>query len=154
MKKSKSQNVLVCNLIKEHFGTLAPHELVSSTRVLPATARLDLQTALAETLSGRLEPRKHLGVHRQYAHETLTFSELLVDADHAPMVAPLQYDEIDIGETMPVRCLKNAVWLGNHHGLPFALLLTRTKRYGGPRAFTSNWRSHPEKRAWHCRKRS
>jgi ATP-dependent 26S proteasome regulatory subunit len=130
MKKSKSQNLLVCNLIKEHFGTFVTHELVTSTRVFPATARLDLQAALAETLSGPLAPRKHVGVHRQYAHETLTFSELLVDADHAPMVAPLQYDEIDIGETMPVRCLKNAVWLGNDNDLPFALLLTRTKKYG------------------------
>src|SRR3989440_13045282 len=101
MKKSKSQNVLVCNVIKDHFGKLAPHELVSSTRVFPATARLDLQAALTETLSGPLQPRKQVGVHRQYGHETLTFSELLVDGEHAPMVAPLQYDEIDVGEAMP-----------------------------------------------------
>ena len=85
---------------------------------------------MTETLSGPLEPRKHVGVHRQYAHETLTFSELLVDSDHAPAVAPLQYDEIDIGEAMPVRCLKNGVWLGNYEGLSFALLLARTKKYG------------------------
>ena len=130
MKKSKSQNPLVCNLVKEHFGATAPHDLVTSTRVFPATARLDLQAALTETLSGPLEPRKHVGVYRQYAHDTLTFSELLIDADHAPVVAPLQYDEIDIGEAMPVRCLKNAVWLGNYEGLPFALVLTRTKKYG------------------------
>jgi ATP-dependent 26S proteasome regulatory subunit len=128
MKKSKNQNL--SNFIKEHFGKLLPHELVSSTRVFPATARLDLQTALAETLSGPLEPRKHLGVHRQFAHDTLTFSELLVDSEHAPVVAPLQYDEIDIGEAMPVRCLKNSFWLGDHNGLPFSLLLTRTKKYG------------------------
>ncbi len=31
---------------------------------------------------------------------------------------------------MPVRCLKNALWLGNYDGLPFALVLTRTKKYG------------------------
>lgn len=130
MKKSKSQNPLVCNLIKEHFGTFVPHELVSSTRVFPATARLDLQQALTETLSGPLAPRKHVGVHRQYAHETLSFPELLTDGDYAPVVAPLQYDEIDAGETMPVRCLKNAVWLGNNNGLPFALVLARTKKYG------------------------
>ena len=130
MKKAKSQNLLVCNLIKEHFGTFVPHELVTSTRVFPATARLDLQTALAETLAGPLAPRKHIGVHRQYGHDTLTFSELLMDADHAPVVAPLQYDEIDTGETMPVRCLKNAVWLGSDGALPFALLLARTQRYG------------------------
>jgi len=110
MKKSKSQNLLVCNLIKEHFGTCVPHELVSSTRVFPATARLDLQAALAETLRGPLEPRKHVGVHRQYAHDTLTFSELLVDADHAPVVAPLQYDEIDIGEAM--RCVVSRTQCG------------------------------------------
>jgi len=46
MKKSKGQNLLVCNVIKEHFGNLAPHDLITSTRVFPATARLDLQAAL------------------------------------------------------------------------------------------------------------
>jgi hypothetical protein len=129
MKKSKQQN-LVCDLIKQHFAAYAPHELVSSTRAFPATARLDLQSALAETLSGALQPSKQVGVHRQYAHETLSFSELLVDGDHAPMIAPLQYDEIDAGEAMPARCLKNALWLGSYKSAPFALLLTRTKRYG------------------------
>jgi hypothetical protein len=130
MKKSKVRNPVVCVLIKEHFVGFIPHELVTSTREFPATARLDLHLALTETLSGPLQASKHVGVHREYAHETLTFSQLLVDGDHAVIVAPLQYDEIDTGEAVPARCLQNGLWLGSHNGLPFALFLTRTKKYG------------------------
>src|SRR5437762_2644699 len=111
MKWQKRGNPLVCGLLKEHFAKFAPHQLVSSTRVFPATARLDLQSALTETLSGPLQPAKQVGVHHHYGHETLTFSGLLADGDYAPMVAPLQYDELDVGEAMPVQCLKNSLWL-------------------------------------------
>jgi hypothetical protein len=88
MKTTKCWDVLICHLIKEHFGAIVPRQLVTSTRVFPATARLDLQAALAETSSGPREPRKHIGMHRQSSHETLTFSELLVDADHARQERP------------------------------------------------------------------
>ena len=130
MKRPKAKNPVVCALIKKHFSKFAPHELITSTREFPATARLDLQLALAETLCGPLQPSKQVGVHRQFAHETLTFSQLLVDGEDAVIVAPLQYDEIDTGEAMPTQCLQNALWLGSHKGLPFSLFLTRTKKYG------------------------
>lgn len=130
MKKSKGQNYHVCNVVRAHFDPLPAHELVCSARVFPATARLDLQAALSEILRGSLVPGKQMGVHREFGHDTLTFAQLLVDENNAPTVAPLQYDEIDAGEAMPVRCLRNSLWLGNYESIPFALLLSRTKKYG------------------------
>jgi hypothetical protein len=35
----------------------------------------------------------------------------------------LQYDEVDIGEPLPMRCLKNSLWLADDLGMPFVVLL-------------------------------
>jgi ATP-dependent 26S proteasome regulatory subunit len=62
----------------------------------------------------------------------VTFAHLLVERDQAVLIAPLQYDEIDAGETLPARCLRNALWLCNDDKLPFALFLSRVQKYGRP----------------------
>src|SRR5882724_5787632 len=111
MAKSKSRNQLISSSLKQHFGKSALHDLVTATREFPATARLDLQAAMTEVLSGPLQPKKLLGAHAAHGFETVTFSHMLVERDDAVLVAPLQYDEIDAGEAMPARCLRNAVWL-------------------------------------------
>jgi len=131
MMKAKLKKPLVSSVLKEHFGTSELHELVTATREFPATARLDLQAAIADVLTGPLKPAKLLGAHSFHGgFETITFSHLLVESDAAVLVAPLQYDEIDAGEAMPVRCLKNALWLGSEGDLPFALFLSRVQKYG------------------------
>jgi len=116
--------------LKQHFGDADLHLLVTATREFPVTARLDLQSAVAEVLTGPLEPKRQLGVHASFNFETITFSHLLVDGQRAVLAAPLQFDEIDHGELVPARCLKNALWLGNAGQLPFALLLSRVQRHG------------------------
>src|SRR5262249_38902749 len=40
------------------------------------------------------------------------------------------HDEVDIGDPIPVRCLKNGLWLSRHDGLPFAILLSPAVRFG------------------------
>ena len=124
------RNPLVSSALKRHFGSSALHELVTATREFPATARLDLQSAITDVLAGPLEPRKHLGAHAAHGFETVTFSHLLVERDNPVLVAPLQYDEIDAGETLPARCLKNALWLCFSSKLPFAVFLSRVQKYG------------------------
>jgi len=132
MAKSKAGNPQVCTLLKKHFEGNALCELVSATRQYPTTARLDLQTAITSVLSGPLEPRKLVGTHSQWSHETLTFAALQVQGDHAVLVAPLQYDEIDTGEAVPARCLPQALWLCCDQDLPFAVFLSPVKQYGRP----------------------
>ena len=77
MPNPKTQNPLICSVLKQHFGQTPLHELVTATREFPATARLDLQTALTEVLSGPLHCEKLLGAHAPYNFETTTFSHLL-----------------------------------------------------------------------------
>ena len=130
-KKSKPQNPLVSTALKSHFGRLALHQLVTAIREFPATARLDLQTAITEVLKGPFEPKKVLGTHERYSHETVTFSHLMVEDRHtAVLIAPLRYDEIDAGELLPVRCLKSALWLCADGDVPFAMFLSRIQRFG------------------------
>ncbi len=132
MSKAKSNNPLVRSELKQHFGDAELHMLVTAAREFPVTARLDLQSAVTEVLAGPLEPKRQLGVHAPYNFETVTFSHLLVDGQTAVLAAPLQFDEIDHGELVPARCLKNALWLGNEGKLPFALFLSRVQQHGRP----------------------
>lgn len=132
MPKFNARNPLVCSVLREHFGKAALHELVTATREFPTTARMDLQTTLAEILSGPLQPVKVMGAHAANEFMTVTISHLLVDGDNAVLVAPLQYDEIDVGEALPARCLRNALWFCAENGMPFALFLSRVQKYGRP----------------------
>jgi hypothetical protein len=130
MAKPKNENPRIWTALKEHFGAVPLHGLVTATREFPATARLDLQSAIMGVLTGPLEPVKLLGTHAPFSPETNTFSHLLVENDYVVLVAPLQYDEIDIGEAVPARCLRNALWLCVDKNIPFAVLLTRKVTYG------------------------
>ncbi|MBO0912041.1 MAG: cell division protein FtsH, partial [Acidobacteria bacterium] len=44
--------------------------------------------------------------------------------------ARLQYDEIDIGDQIPARCLKNGLWIGRDQDVPFAVMLAPGGRFG------------------------
>jgi len=121
---------MVSSALKLHFGKAELHEMVTATREYPATARLDLQAAVTEVLSGPLQPKSLLGSHASFTFETVTFSHLIVESDNAVLVAPLQFDEIDTGEVLPARCLKNALWLCADAALPFAVFLSRVQKHG------------------------
>jgi ATPase family associated with various cellular activities (AAA) len=130
MSKSKTKNPTVYAALKQHFGELPLHQLVTAMREFPATARLDLQSAILEVLSGPLQPQNLLGTHALHPFDTITFAHLLVENEAAVLVSPLQYDDVDTGETVPVRCLRNALWLCTTPELPFAVFLSRVQKYG------------------------
>jgi hypothetical protein len=48
------------------------------------------------------------------------------------VIGPLQYEEVDIGELLPIRCVRRALWLAKDGRLPFALILGAATRYGQP----------------------
>ena len=130
MKKKKSTGAqLVETALKKHFSKYALHDLVSASRTFPTSARVDLQVALEALLPERSETRQ-LGVHRHFDHSTLMFANLIGNAHDPAIIAPMQYEEIDIGETLPARCLRQALWLSRMENTPFALLLSREEQYG------------------------
>ena len=124
MKKKKSTDLLLVETaLRKHFAKYRLHELVSASRMFPASARVDLQSALEKLLPERSETRR-FGVHRQYGHSTLTFANLMGNVHDPALIAPMQYEEIDIGEALPARCLRQALWLSRIENTPFALLLS------------------------------
>ena len=108
-----------------HFKWIGLPQIVTAARDFPVTSRIDVQAAIEEAIAKRGAARL-LGIHQQLGHETLTMAHILTHGPFRVDVAPLQNDEVDVGDEMPVRCLKNGLWLSHVEGLPFAVLLSTT----------------------------
>jgi len=116
--------------LKRHFRTQRTHELVTANRTFPITARVDVQLAL-ERLFVDYANVKLLGIHPPYSqHETLTFAQVLGDQHNPVVIGPLQHAEVDIGEALPARCLRQAIWLSHEGRAPFALLVSTATSFG------------------------
>lgn len=107
-KKQKTTVVMAESLLQRHFGKQKLHELVTASRTFPVTARVDLQSAL-EKLFAEYPGSQVIGCHTQFTHEMLTVARLLRNPHYPVVVAPLQHEEIDIGDALPARCLKQAL---------------------------------------------
>jgi len=118
-------------MLRTHFRERELHRLVTTARSFPVTARIDLQAALLDIISVRFNVSHRSGVQAGYAYQTFTFSMLSVDRDDAPVVGPLEYEDVDIGEAVPVRALKSTLWLCHCNECPLALLLTPVMSHGG-----------------------
>jgi AAA+ superfamily predicted ATPase len=53
----------------------------------------------------------------------------LLSQDTTSVSVPLEYEEVDIGEDAPVRCLGNALWLARSDGAKIAVLLSKLHSY-------------------------
>jgi hypothetical protein len=128
-RKKTHQLATADTLVQRHFHPTEPEQLVAASRTFPATARVDLQSAL-DTLMKAYESTP-LGIHVQHHYETVTIAHVLHNASHSPVViAPLQHDEVDIGEALPARCLKQGLWLARAGRMPFAVLLSPASQHG------------------------
>jgi hypothetical protein len=127
-RKRKPVQALAEAALKRHFGKTRLHDLVTSSRTFPIAARVDTQLAL-ETLLTRPAVKLY-GVHRQYSHETLTFANLMQNVHDPAVISPLQYEEVDIGDTMPARCLRQGMWLAISGTTPFAVLISSAQSFG------------------------
>jgi hypothetical protein len=127
--KKKSTRLLAETALRQHFGARQVHSLVTASRTFPVTARVDVQSALDKMFASRRDTTL-LGLHAQFNHETVTISHLLGNPHYPVVIGPLQHEEIDIGETMPARCLRQGVWLSAETKTPFAVLVSPAVRFG------------------------
>jgi len=123
----------VAALLGRHFAGLEPTEIVTASREFPAYLRADLQRALDGFWSG--PEVLCVGARARYSHETLTYASLLDRDQNAPVVAPIQFEDVDIGEADPVRCARTALWLSREEELRYAMLLTPAVHYGDVRGW-------------------
>lgn len=96
--------------LRTHFGGVPLAQVATAAREFPVTSRVDLQAALDEMLAA-WPGATLLGVHSQMNHETPTFAHLFAPGPFQMEFGPLQHDEVDVGEPVPIRCLRNGLWL-------------------------------------------
>jgi hypothetical protein len=65
-------------------------------------------------------------------HETITFAHLFAGGGpFGVSFSPLQHDNIDTGDAVPARCLKNGLWLvRDNRNVPYGVLLSPSPTFG------------------------
>lgn len=116
------QHALV-QMLKEHFGEFTSDALTITERTFPYRSRPDLQRALEQLPDRQIKIEYFSGVTRRY-YETPSFTACLESDEQSPMkLSPPQYDEFDIGEEEPMRCLKMGLWLLEKNRVRFAVVV-------------------------------
>jgi ATP-dependent Clp protease adapter protein ClpS len=116
-----------CDALAWHFVGIAPDQLVATSRQFPGHMRADLQVAIDRLFSA--SPIRFFGIHERHRYETLSIATLTRDDREAPAIAPAQYVDVDIGESAPVKCLHNGLWLCQTDNLRYAVLLSSHREY-------------------------
>ncbi|HEX5138093.1 MAG TPA: AAA family ATPase [Planctomycetota bacterium] len=125
------RRTLVSGLLQEHFAPEPVDNITVTERTFPYRVRADLQRAADRLFADGTTIAHFCGVLQQYTHEGLDFARLLVPNPHDPATSvPPQYEEMDIGDAQPVRCLKNGLWLLREADERFAVLLAPATSFG------------------------
>ncbi len=90
--------------------------------------RADVQVALDKRFS--TSPIRFFCLYEQHRYETLTYAALTKDGQHAVTISAAQYQDIDVGESEPVKCLNNGLWLNREGDLRYAVVLSFHREYG------------------------
>jgi hypothetical protein len=113
--------------MRQHFEGVELSQIVTAARDFPVTSRVDVDRAVTQF---QWPDARLLGVHSPMNHETPTLAHLFTPGPLPVDVGPLQYDDEDVGDLEPARCLKNGLWLGRKGNVPFAVLLAPSMRFG------------------------
>jgi tetratricopeptide (TPR) repeat protein len=117
-------------LLADHFGEIAAVDLAITERQFPFRVRADLQRAMDELFASS-QALHFSGVKKEHSYEGVAFSDLLFPTPHYPALAvPAEYEEVDIGESEPMRCLKNGLWLIERQRLRYAVFVTPARHHG------------------------
>ncbi len=117
-----------CDALNWHFAGIPRDQLVATTRQFPGHMRADVQVAIDRLFSA--SPLRFFGIYEQHRYETLTFAGLTRDGRDAQAIAPAQYHDVDVGESAPVKCLNNGLWLCRDDDLRYAVVLSSHREYG------------------------
>jgi ATP-dependent Clp protease adapter protein ClpS len=119
---STKQFGFACHALAFHFAGIPIDRLVATSRTFPGHMRADVQAGVDKLFSE--SPLRFFGIYDEHRYETLTLAGLSREGRNAYGIAPAQYHEVDIGETAPVRCLDNGLWLCRAGKLRYAVVLS------------------------------
>lgn len=115
---------LIRTLLEKHFRPLSLDGLTISERKFPFRVRADLQRAIDHRFTSVAAITHFCGVHKEHARGGVNFAALLVDGYSPAVSVPPEYEEVDVGEDKPVRCLKDGLWFLVENGRRYAVLLS------------------------------
>jgi hypothetical protein len=120
----------VSRLIQAHFHPTPAENISISERRFPFRVRADLQRAIDRLFGATIVVRQFCGVRKEYSQEG-NLADYVISSQHNPAVAvPPQYEDVDVGDDEPVKCLKNGLWFLEQEGRRFVVLLGACGHYG------------------------
>ena len=114
-------------LLDWHFGDLPIDNFVKTSRSYPGRVRADLQLAVDELFNQKAI--RAIGIKQQYAHEKVDLTALWTSGRQAVGLAPISYEELEIGELEPIKCQINGLWLLQENNERYAVILSRLTDY-------------------------
>src|SRR5262249_31284856 len=94
--------------------------------------RADLQRAVDRLFSTAAVSR-FFGVRMELSTEGLNLADCIAGGSNpfmSAVVVPPQYEEIDVGDDEPVRCLKNGLWFLKEGRIKYVVLLAPAAHFG------------------------
>ena len=105
------------HVLGELFGEWPADSLVIVKREFPAYLRVDVQSALdALTAASR-----RVGIHSRNRYDASDMASLISERDQAKLIGALQFEDIDIGEGLPIRLATNCLSLIEDDKVPMAI---------------------------------
>jgi len=130
-EESKGDDTLVSSLMGTHFSPTSLQKITISERQFPFRVRADLQRAIDNLFTSGSTIRHFSGVRKEYSHEGVSLSDCILTTRHnAAMSVPPQYEEVEVGDDQPIRCLKNGLWFLEEGANKYAVLLAPTGYHG------------------------
>ncbi len=121
----------IASLLRNHFAPSDINQLSISKRQFPYRVRADLQKTVDSILATELKVHHFSGVRTEYSHSSATMSDCILDNTHNPAYAiPPEYEELEVGDEIPIRVLKSAIWLLEIDEGQIALMLSPCGTYG------------------------
>ena len=121
----------IATIIRAHFAPTKLQNITISERKFPFRVRADLQRAIDRLFGSGTVIRHFCGVRKEYSHEELTLCDCIVENQRMAVVSvPPQYEEVDVGDDQPVRCLKNGIWFLRHDENKYVVLLAPAGQFG------------------------
>jgi hypothetical protein len=114
------------SLLQRHFSPTSLADLLITERKFPLHMRADIYQSLVSLLDDdSYKTRRFTGVRTQMSYfGMMNLAELMTEEGGATAVAP-QYEQVDVGEERPVRCLQNGLWLLESGGQRFAIFASQ-----------------------------
>lgn len=103
--------------LSELFDEWSTDSLVIVKREFPAYLRADVQNALDTLTAGC----RRVGIHARNRYDAADMASLASERDQAKLIGALQFEDIDIGEGLPVRLATNCLSLIEDERVPLAI---------------------------------